>query len=330
MKVLVVGSLKEVPSYPELCQEFSEKLAATLVDRGHTIMTGCRGSLDKAIAEAAARRLAEKKLDARKLLVSYRLIDEEPGHRLGSIRVSSRTDWELSHPTLDPPEQFIEADVILFVAGKGGTYIGANWARIAGKPVLGIAQFGGAAAEIFRREREDFVERYAQLVSLDNFDLLNQDTLDMAALARDVVSLAEMIVAPTSVFTIMSFKEELFDVFASYDTVCKEYGFTAVRTDQVESISRIVPRILEGIKTSAFVIADVTEVSPNVFYELGYAQGTGKPVILTAKKGTDLPFDINDVPVIFWVNQENLKTQLRKRVMHIADQFGHSRVAGLQ
>ncbi|HQU59614.1 MAG TPA: hypothetical protein PLU64_10465, partial [Saprospiraceae bacterium] len=121
-----------------------------------------------------------------------------------------------------------------------------------------------------------------------------------------------------------------FDVFASYDTVCKEYGFTAVRTDQVESISRIVPRILEGIKTSAFVIADVTEVSPNVFYELGYAQGTGKPVILTAKKGTDLPFDINDVPVIFWVNQENLKTQLRKRVMHIADQFGHSRVAGLQ
>jgi hypothetical protein len=79
-----------------------------------------------------------------------------------------------------------------------------------------------------------------------------------------------------------------------------------------------VQRIIEGIRTSAFVIADVSEVKPNVFYELGFTQGFGKQVIVTARKGTTLPFDISDVPVIFWHGQENLKEQLRKRIGAIA------------
>jgi nucleoside 2-deoxyribosyltransferase len=33
-----------------------------------------------------------------------------------------------------------------------------------------------------------------------------------------------------------------------------------------------------------------------VFYELGYADGLGKKVVVTAKDGTEPPFDISDVP----------------------------------
>jgi len=39
---------------------------------------------------------------------------------------------------------------------------------------------------------------------------------------------------------------------------------------------------------------------------------------VTARKGTTLPFDISDVPVIFWEGQENLKEQLRNRIGAIA------------
>jgi hypothetical protein len=62
---------------------------------------------------------------------------------------------------------------------------------------------------------------------------------------------------------------------------------------------------------SAFVLAEVTDGSPNVYYEIGYAQGLGKHVILTAMKGTQLPFDISDVPVILWDDQNDLMAQLR-------------------
>ncbi len=40
-----------------------------------------------------------------------------------------------------------------------------------------------------------------------------------------------------------------------------------------------------------FVIADVTEMSANVFYEIGFAEGFCRPVILTTKQGTVLPFE---------------------------------------
>ena len=62
------------------------------------------------------------------------------------------------------------------------------------------------------------------------------------------------------------------------------------------------------------MIADVTEIKPNVFYEIGFAQGLGKEVILTAKKGTQLPFDLADLPVVFWHTHAELREQLNKRI----------------
>jgi nucleoside 2-deoxyribosyltransferase len=103
--------------------------------------------------------------------------------------------------------------------------------------------------------------------------------------------LLERIVLPHTVFPITPFTSEYRDVKASYGEVCKEFGFEIKGTDEVETTERIIPRILDGIRLSAFSIADISEVKPNIFYEIGFAQGLGKHVVLTAKKGTKLPFD---------------------------------------
>jgi hypothetical protein len=219
---------------------------------------------------------------------------------------------------LSPPEQIAEADATVFIAGGDGTFSAANWARIAAKPILGISQFGGAACQIFEQERCQFNDRYAQLIAIEDFDILSQDTDDVAQLANDVVTLCERIVTSNTVFTIMPFTEEFRDVYASYNTVCNEFGFNAERTDESDSSERIIPRILGGIRGAAFVIADVTNPSVNVFYEIGFAEGMGKPVIVSAKKGASLPFDIADIPVLYWSGQEELKEKLRRRVKEIA------------
>jgi hypothetical protein len=48
-------------------------------------------------------------------------------------------------------------------------------------------------------------------------------------------------------------------------------------------------------------------------HEIGYAKGIIRDVIITAKKGTDLPFDIKDFPVIFY-DRLNLKETLEPKL----------------
>jgi hypothetical protein len=154
-------------------------------------------------------------------------------------------------------------------------------------------------------------------VSIEDFDNLNQDTDNIHQLAEDVLALCESLVIPNTVFIVMPFKAEFDELYKVYKTVCNDFGFDAVRTDKVHSLEKILPRILNGIRHSAFVIADVTETSPNVFYEIGFAEGLGRPIIATAKEGTKLPFDIADTPVTFWNNLDDLKAKLEPVVNQV-------------
>lgn len=73
-------------------------------------------------------------------------------------------------------------------------------------------------------------------------------------------------------------------------------------------------RIVQGIQRAAFVIADVTFSSVNVYYELGFAEALGKDVLVIPKEGTALPFDTNDIPTLFFKDQTRLEDALRARI----------------
>jgi hypothetical protein len=47
-------------------------------------------------------------------------------------------------------------------------------------------------------------------------------------------------------------------------------------------------------------------------------------VILTAKQGTELPFDVDDIPTIFWEIQEDLKAGLRKCLAGLVGKYGRN------
>ena len=332
MRLLVVGSLRGVKSHAEIAAPFVARLGELIVESGHTLLTGCRGSLDHAIAEAAHNRLQALNKDTASQIVGYRLqladpVDPvDPVYKFGKILVSERTDWDLAHPDLIPPEQIGTADAAVFIAGDDGTYIAANWARIAGIPVLGIVIFGGAGQSLYESESKIIREKYGGSISREDFEVLTQDTTDVDYLAQHVLELAERIVTPRTVFPITSFSTAYRDVCESYAKVCWEFGLTLQGTEQAETTERITPRIIEGIRRSAFVIADVSEATPNVYYEIGYAHGLDKQVIVTAKKGTVLPFDVNDVPVLFWESHEGLEEKLRKRLGGIVHNLRGSRL----
>jgi hypothetical protein len=318
MKLLVVGSLRNVPSYPDLCGIFVERLGEQIVERGHTLLNGCRGSLDSAIAMAADARLKALDRPVEKQLVGYHLREAEPAHRFGAIRISGRTDWDLTHPQLVPPEQIATADAAIFVAGHEGTFIAANWARISGIPVLGVSAFGGAARELYAFERSNLAKKFGRAVTQEEFAVLNQDTMDMDKLASDVMNLAEHIVIPNSVFPILPFSMPYVDVKDTFETCCYEAGLKLDDIEQDATTARIIPRIVEGIRRAAFIVADISESRPNVYFEIGLAHGLDKPIILTAKVGTDIPFDMADMPVLFWDTQRSLREQLTRHLQRLA------------
>jgi len=327
MKILVSGSLRNVEKYQELCVIFVEKLGEAIMRKNHILLTGCSGSLDKKIAESAAAYLNDE-TKCNDQIISYLVEDQEdnPAHNVGTIITSYLKNWNMEEEEAKLPEQISEADVVIFIAGSEGTFKGANIATFAQKPILGIGMFGGAGKKINRRERSNFELKYKHLmnppISYNDLNQVISNSDHFEEFASKIIKICECIMRSKKVFCIMSFDESYDNVYKSFEEVCANNELEAIRTDRTTELESITKRILEGIEQSDFVLADVSSMSPNVFYEVGYAKGLKRPVIITARKGTEIPFDIKDFPIIFYENldtiqlKQNFEPKLEEYIKH--------------
>lgn len=97
-------------------------------------------------------------------------------------------------------------------------------------------------------------------------------------------------------------------------------GYKSVRIDKKEHNNKIDDEILAEIRRSRFLIADFTCEPKNarggVYYEAGFAQGLGIPVIWTCRDTSlsDLHFDTRQYSHIVWKSPSDLLFLLRNRV----------------
>ena len=99
---------------------------------------------------------------------------------------------------------------------------------------------------------------------------------------------------PKTVFLIMGF-DGTDSATAAIKDECKKRRLKAMRADDYSGSGIVIVDIFNHIENAQFIICDLTNGRPNVYYELGYAHGTGNwpdTILLVAKKGTDLHFDI--------------------------------------
>lgn len=64
------------------------------------------------------------------------------------------------------------------------------------------------------------------------------------------------------------------------------------RADDINDPGVITEQIEAAIREAAVVVADITDVNPNVMYELGYAKAHQKPLVILNQHPEDSPFDL--------------------------------------
>ena len=82
-KLLVAGGIYETGEQGEERAKFAAALGQTIVRRGHTLLGGCRTSLDAIVAEAAAKVATERKLDPENVIRSWITAGTKPSHDFG-------------------------------------------------------------------------------------------------------------------------------------------------------------------------------------------------------------------------------------------------------
>jgi hypothetical protein len=123
-----------------------------------------------------------------------------------------------------------------------------------------------------------------------------------------------------SVFVAMPFSEEFEDIyqFGIYAAV-RRAGYVCEKVDESVFTGNIVDRITTGIQHAEFLVADLTLERPNVYLEVGFAWGLQRPVILVAREGQRLHFDLSHHKCIFYRTIGKLSESLEKT---IRDMFG--------
>jgi len=101
-------------------------------------------------------------------------------------------------------------------------------------------------------------------------------------------------------FVLMPFNpKEIFDtVYQQIKNIMLKLNIDCIRADEIFGTRSIIEDIQEKINNSDFLLADLTDRNPNVFYEVGLSHAIFKPVILITQKSKDVPFDVKHLRYI--------------------------------
>lgn len=148
-------------------------------------------------------------------------------------------------------------------------------------------------------------------------------------------------------FIAMWFDPSMDELYSCIDKACLDVGYKAIRIDRKEHNNDITDEIIKEIKTSSFVIADLTGFRGGVYYETGFARGYGKEVILCCEKDfsisieypgikekkaeTGTHFDVNHINTIYWEKDKlnELKEKLKNRILSTLGEGNYKRVEEL-
>jgi guanylate kinase len=117
------------------------------------------------------------------------------------------------------------------------------------------------------------------------------------------------------IFVIMPFKEEYDFFFDMTDAAAGKLNkeLNVVRVDKKGGSFPVAKEIFKSIENARLIVCEATEISANVYMELGYAMRAGKDIILCAKKDVKLPYNITGMQSVRYKDIQDLYNQMKRQ-----------------
>lgn len=134
---------------------------------------------------------------------------------------------------------------------------------------------------------------------------------------------------PNLVFVIMPFDPSYDDRYQlGIKETVKALGLQCQRSDEIVHTQNVICRaICQPIRAARYVVVDISERSPNVFYELGLTHGraedidqVNKRVILLTQNIAETPFDLRNMNLIGYDSIGSLRTKLKSMLIALMSQ----------
>jgi hypothetical protein len=254
----------------------------------------------------------------------YRAVWEALKETEGLLVIENAGRWNMNSKRMDI--QAAHGDVLITLGGDEGVLYLANLYHDAGKPVIPLnfpitAENRGSLRLWDRALTSSETNRFFRTADgSSSHNLINRLNFGPSTPVEKQVSALRYVLnalrRPTA-FAVRLLRTDHDDFKAVEDffdgvvkPVVEEFGYEFKVVDGSNSEESIVNQeIFDNLYFSSVVVADVTGERPNCFIELGYALGRARPVMVCAKTGTRLPFDIAPVPTHFWYPGETLPDQ---------------------
>lgn len=97
--------------------------------------------------------------------------------------------------------------------------------------------------------------------------------------------------------------------------IVEKLGYECTRAENHSH--NIVGSVIKMLETSDLVIAVLTDMNPNVFYELGIRHSLKNGTIMLIEKGQEIPFDISNYGLIRYEDRININDFLEKEIESI-------------
>ena len=116
------------------------------------------------------------------------------------------------------------------------------------------------------------------------------------------------------VAVMMPFNAGFTPVYESMKAGVEAAGMRCLRADDIWERDHILDDVLSLIWRARVVIADLSGKNPNVFYEVGIAHTLGRDTILVAQSMDDIPFDLQGIRALKYLNNGEGRDALTKGI----------------
>lgn len=212
---------------------------------------------------------------------------------------------QIEHGVL--PSVFEQADNLLRLIGDltddPGQAISVD--QIAVSSIIGAASYEGAEYCLKGLENSMLVEAKGKTIggSFRHVQLTFSGWQRYDELSKGVSS-------GKNAFIAMKFGDSTLDLIVNdhFRNAVEQTGFNLVRLDDTPKAGLIDDRLRVEIKSARFLIADLTHENAGAYWEAGYAEGLGKPVIYTCERAKfeqdSSHFDTNHHLTVLWDHNE--------------------------